>query len=71
VADFSTSTGRVKVVVRRAPATECTLTLRILEWCASWNVRTDGEHEIDGGWLRPSPDIRSAVPAPTGGKSQM
>jgi uncharacterized protein len=44
--------GRVKVVVRRAPGTGWTLSLRIPEWAASWGVQTDGTTETDGGWLR-------------------
>jgi DUF1680 family protein len=44
--------GRVQVIVRRAPEAERTLSLRIPDWCASWSVQTDGEHVIDGGWLR-------------------
>ena len=44
--------GRVKVLVRRAPGTERTISLRIPEWCASWSVQTDGKYETDDGWLR-------------------
>ena len=44
--------GRVKLLVRRAPGTERTISLRIPKWCPSWSVQTDGRHETDNGWLR-------------------